>query len=146
VKALIYVRVSDDRQTDNTSLDSQEAVCREWCAQRSIEVDRVFRDAGESAKTADRPQFQEMLKYTERHRGSIRYLLVHKFNRFARNQHDHIVYATLLRNRKIEVRSATEHTDDSNFGRAMEGFISVFNQLDNDIRAENNRSRYEEPY
>ena len=30
-KAIIYVRVSDARQVENTSLDGQEKVCREWC-------------------------------------------------------------------------------------------------------------------
>jgi DNA invertase Pin-like site-specific DNA recombinase len=55
--AVIYVRVSDSRQVDNTSLASQEEICRQWCQSRGIEVDRVFTDAGESAKTADRTEF-----------------------------------------------------------------------------------------
>lgn len=137
MRAFIYVRVSDDRQAENTSLESQEKVCREWCAVRNIEVEQVFRDEGESAKTADRPQFQSMIEATERNHGHIGFVVIYKFNRFARNQHDQVTYGALLRARGVAVRSATEATDDTPFGRAAEGILAVFNQLDNEIRAEN---------
>jgi site-specific DNA recombinase len=136
VKAVIYVRVSDDRQVENTSLAGQEQACRDWCAARNVDVDRVFRDAGQSAKTADRPAFQEMIRYTERMDSQLGYCVVYRFNRFARDQFDHVTYRTLLQRRNILLQSATEATDDSPFGRAAEAIISVFNQLDNEMRSE----------
>ena len=50
-KAIIYVRVSDSRQVDNTSLDSQEKVCRDWCHTNGLDVYRVFIERGVSGKS-----------------------------------------------------------------------------------------------
>ena len=61
MKAMIYVRVSSDEQVRGTSLESQEAACRRYCVARGYDVAALWRDAGESAKTADRPEFQRMI-------------------------------------------------------------------------------------
>ena len=61
-QAVIYVRVSETRQIENTSLAGQEAVCREWCRVNDLQVVRVFVERGESAKSADWSEFQAMLK------------------------------------------------------------------------------------
>lgn len=92
-KAVLYIRVSDSRQVDNTSLASQEEISRQWCQSRGIEVERVFTDAGESAKTADRTEFQRMFVYLKRMRGSITHLLVYKLDRFSRSVADTARYA-----------------------------------------------------
>jgi hypothetical protein len=44
-------------QTKNLSLPTQEKACREYCARNGYDVDQVFIDAGESAKSTDRPEF-----------------------------------------------------------------------------------------
>jgi len=62
-RAALYLRVSTAEQVEGTSLETQEKTCREFCARNSIEVAQMFRDEGESAKTADRPAFQRMVKY-----------------------------------------------------------------------------------
>lgn len=135
MKAAIYVRVSDDRQVDGTSLQSQEDVCRKFCRERGLEVVEVFKDEGESAKTANRPQFQALMVYARG--GRISAVVVYKFSRFARNQEDHVTNSSRLRLRGVALLSATEPTGEGPFGRAVEGFMSVFNQLENDIRSEN---------
>src|SRR5271166_4523641 len=56
--AIIYTRVSTGRQVENASLDTQEQVCKDYCARQGWAVLRVFREEGESAKTADRTQLQ----------------------------------------------------------------------------------------
>jgi len=63
LRAVIYCRVSTKEQTQNLSLPTQEGVCRDYCEQNGFECDRVFVDAGESAKTTDRPEFQQLLTY-----------------------------------------------------------------------------------
>ena len=66
MKAVIYVRVSDARQSDNTSLDAQEQFCREWCTRNGVEVVKVYVEAGASAKSANRPEFQRMFAWLEK--------------------------------------------------------------------------------
>ena len=63
MKAVLYIRVSSSRQVENTSSTTQEELCARWCADRELEVDCVFIEKGESAKTEDRTEFQRMFKY-----------------------------------------------------------------------------------
>jgi DNA invertase Pin-like site-specific DNA recombinase len=136
-KAIIYVRVSDSRQIENTSLAGQEAVCREWCRTNNLEVDRVFIEKGESAKSADRPQFQAMFQYLAQVRkGSVTHVIVYKFDRFSRNVEDGAFYRLELRRNGIALRSATEATDDSPAGKFLMTMLSAAGQFDNDTRAE----------
>jgi site-specific DNA recombinase len=136
-KAIIYVRVSDARQVENTSLDSQEKVCREWCHTNGLEVSRVFIERGESAKSADRTQFQAMfLHLAQAGKGKFSHVVVYKFDRFSRNVDDGGMYRMELRKLGISLRSATENTDDSPAGRFLTTVLSAKDQLDNDTRAE----------
>ena len=63
IRAAIYTRVSTKEQTQNLSLSTQLRVCQEYCAKQGWEVAEVFEDAGESAKTTDRPAFLALLEF-----------------------------------------------------------------------------------
>ena len=53
--AVVYIRVSTDEQAKNgLSLEGQLAAATDFAQKAGIEVHEVFRDAGESAKTANR--------------------------------------------------------------------------------------------
>ena len=136
-KAVIYVRVSEARQIENTSLAGQEAVCREWCRKNSLHVDRVFVERGESAKSANRPEFQAMFNFLAlAAKGSISHVVVYKFDRFSRNVEDGAAYRMELRKLGIALRSATEQTDDSPAGRLLTTVLGGIAQFDNDTRAQ----------
>jgi site-specific DNA recombinase len=136
-KAIIYVRVSDSRQVENTSLDGQEKVCREWCRTNELEISRVYVERGESAKSADRPEFQAMFRYLAQvPKGSTSHVVVYKFDRFSRNVEDGAAYRMELRKLGIALRSATEATDDSPAGKFLTTMLSAAGQFDNDTRAE----------
>jgi site-specific DNA recombinase len=137
MKAVLYCRVSTKEQVDNTSLESQERICREWCAKNGIEVVKVFVEEGESAKSADRTEFQAMLKFCHKQKGALQYVLVYKMNRFARNSEDHHIYKGLFAKLGISLRSATEAVDNTPIGKLTENMLSAFSQFDNDQRAEN---------
>ncbi|MSU44944.1 recombinase family protein, partial [Candidatus Nomurabacteria bacterium] len=51
MKGIIYVRVSSEEQVKGTSLEFQEESCRKYCKDKSIEVIKVFREEGASAKS-----------------------------------------------------------------------------------------------
>src|SRR5215469_7880386 len=52
--AVIYTRVSTREQMANLSLPTQEKACTDYCARQGLQVDRVFVEEGESAKSVDR--------------------------------------------------------------------------------------------
>jgi site-specific DNA recombinase len=137
LRAVIYCRVSTEEQVDNTSLASQEKICREWCERQGIEVDRAFIEEGESAKTTRRTQFQDMYSYCRQSKGRLQFVVVYKVNRFSRDNYDHHVYKALFAKVGVTLRSATEYFDDSPVGKLTENMLSAFSQFDNDQRSEN---------
>jgi DNA invertase Pin-like site-specific DNA recombinase len=76
--AVIYCRVSCEDQIERNALNlpTQERKCRKHCEQQSWTVLRVFTDAGESARTADRPQLQEMLAFCRLNKGKVTHVVV----------------------------------------------------------------------
>ena len=135
-RAVIYSRVSSTEQVGNLSLPTQEKLCREHCEKNGWEVVRVFVEPGESAKTANRPVFQEALNFCRQRRNGIAYLVVHSLSRFSRNTEDHVVVAATLRKVGVKLRSASEPIDDSYIGRFMETVLAGFAELDNRMKAE----------
>jgi DNA invertase Pin-like site-specific DNA recombinase len=137
LRAVIYCRVSTEEQVDNTSLASQEKICKEWCERQGIEVDRAFIEQGESAKTTRRTQFQDMYSYCRQSKGRLQFVVVYKVNRFSRDNYDHHVYKALFAKVGVTLRSATKYFDDSPVGKLTENMLSAFSQFDNDQRSEN---------
>lgn len=136
MRAVIYCRVSTTEQAQNLSLPTQDKACREYCARQGYDVDAVFVDAGESAKTTDRPEFLRLLEHCRHGRGRLHAVVVYSLTRFSRNSADHHAIAGLLRGLGITLRSVTEPIDDSPSGRLMEGILAAMAQFDNDVRSE----------
>src|SRR5437868_15437063 len=63
VGAVIYVRVSTEEQTENLSLPTQLKACEEYCERQGFHVIARFREEGESAKTVDRTELQNLLQF-----------------------------------------------------------------------------------
>lgn len=135
--AVIYVRVSTDEQVRGTSLDTQEAACRAWCERNGYSVARVFSDAGETAKTADRPKFLELVAWCQANRPAV--CVVWKFDRWARNSTDHAIYARSLSKVGTRLVSATEAAEDDPAGRLLQTILSGIAQFDNEVRAQRTR-------
>ncbi len=136
MQAIVYCRVSTLEQTENFSLATQEEIARSYCARHGWDVDRVFIERGESAKTAHRTQLQALLDYCAKARGRISYLVVYNLSRFARDNKDHHLIRSRLASLGVSLRSATEPIDDTPSGKLVEGIFASFAQFDNDQRSE----------
>lgn len=148
-KAVIYTRVSTAEQAENKkSLDLQEISCRDFAARHDLEIDKVFREEGESAKTADRTQLLEMLRYCQQNKGKVKAVLVYKVDRFARRAEDHLTLKAMLMKLGVQIFSATEPIEQSNTGTLMETILAGFAEFDNGVRSERSgngmRARLEE--
>src|SRR2546426_4919631 len=140
VGAVIYIRVSTKEQTENLSLPTQLRACEEYCRREGYEVLERFREEGESAKTAHRPQLQRPLKYCRTHKGKVHFVVVFNLTRFAREKYDHFALRAHLKSLGISLRSATEPIDDTSTGKLMEGVLASFAQFDNDVRSDRTRA------
>lgn len=139
-RAVIYTRVSSDRQVENMSLGEQSKTCEAYCLNKDLTVDCTFTDEGESAKTTNRTKFQEMLEYCRKNKDSIDVLVVYKLDRFARSVQDHAAVTAILRKMNIGLLSATEMIDETITGKLMEHVLSSFAEFDNSMRSERSSS------
>ena len=64
MKAVIYARYSSDSQREE-SIEGQLRECTEYAERNGITVLRSYIDRALSARTADRPEFQNMIKDSE---------------------------------------------------------------------------------
>ena len=84
--AYIYTRVSTLIQVDGFSLEAQEAEIRAFAEARKINIVGKYTDEGKSGKNAEhRPAFTQMMEDIRSKKDNIRYVLVFKLSRFARN-------------------------------------------------------------
>jgi site-specific DNA recombinase len=140
IGAVIYVRVSTKEQTENLSLPTQLRACEEYCRREGFEVLERFKEQGESAKTADRTELQNLLQYCRTHKGKIHFVVVYNLTRFAREKYDHFALRAHLKSLGISLRSATEPIDDTATGKLMEGVLAAFAQFDNDVRSDRTKA------
>ena len=108
--AAAYIRVSTDEQTDY-SPSAQLADIREYARANGylIPDEFIFLDEGISGKRADkRPAFQNMIRQARKKSNRIEVILVHKFDRFARNKEDSVLYKALLKKDGVRVISVRE--------------------------------------
>jgi site-specific DNA recombinase len=135
VRAVIYCRVSTKEQSLNLSLPTQLKACEAYCEREGIGVAEVFEDAGESAKTTDRPAFQRLLSYCRSNKGRVQFVVVYNVTRFSRNAHDHAVIRAFLHCLGVTLRSVNEPISDDPVGKLTENMLAAIGQFDNDQKA-----------
>ena len=136
MRVVIYCRVSTKEQAKNLSLPAQKKACTRFCKDQGWTIDRVFVERGESAKTAERTELQQLLAYCRENRGRVEAVVVYSLDRFARSNFAHYAVRALLAQLGITLRSVTQPIDESPTGKLMEGVLAAVAQFDNDVRAE----------
>jgi site-specific DNA recombinase len=126
--AVIYLRVSTKEQAEKGgeaegySIPAQRDACRRKAANLKAAVIEEFPERGESAKTADRPELQRMLEFITEH--SVKYVIVHKVDRLARNRADDVVINLALKQAGAELVSVSENIDQTPSGLLLHGIMS----------------------
>ena len=105
MKAVIYARYSSDSQREE-SIEGQLRECTAFAEKNGITVLRHYIDRAYSAKTDNRPEFQNMIKDSGKRLFDI--VIVWKLDRFARNRYDSARYKATLKKNGVKVVSATE--------------------------------------
>lgn len=128
--AVVYVRVSTDEQAQHGySLDAQEDACRKLALDRGLAVLGVYRDEGESATTAARPRFREMLDRCAED-SAVGFVVVLHTDRFARNVLDHLTLKAHLRRYGVSLLSVQQPLlDESPEGALMDVVLASMNEF-----------------
>ena len=131
MRAVIYARVSSEKQADNgTSIPAQIKICKEYLARSGYSLYKTYIDEAKSALSTDRPAFQDMIEDAKKTPPPFNAIIIYSFSRFARNRLDSITYKLLLRKKGIKVISVTEPLEeDTPEGKLLEGIIEVINEF-----------------
>ena len=132
MKAIGYIRVSDTSQIEGYSLDAQERLIREHCAQRDWTLGAIYREEGRSAKyeaIGKRPVFQQLLQDAEK--GTFDAVVVHTLDRWSRNLKVTLESVSNLARHNVGLVSLSENLDWSTpqgrlVGQMLGGFAEYF--------------------
>lgn len=135
-KALIYVRVSTEKQVEGVSLENQEAACHQYAHKHNIAIDRVFRDEGKSAKSLQREGIKQILQYLESNKKLIDYLLVYQIDRASRNVANFFFLKDLLKSYGVEIKDTSSPIETSASSNLVQNINAVIAQHDNELKSE----------
>ncbi len=139
--AVIYLRVSTEEQVDNFSLETQEKICKQEAERRGMEIVKVFKEEGRSAKNIiGRPALIELLEYCRKNKKTINGVIIYRLDRISRQLQDYLSIRKKLSEYSIEIISASEPTGNSPTERFIESMLASFAQMDNDVKSERTRN------
>jgi site-specific DNA recombinase len=119
-----YIRISSEEQVGNFSVDAQRRAIEAWVREQGGKIVHFYIDEAESGGTADRAEFIQMHRDASKNKFDA--LIVHEFDRFARNRTDALAVKSLLRrDYGIKVFSTSEPSEDSDgaIGALIEGIM-----------------------
>ncbi|MDR1667855.1 MAG: recombinase family protein [Bacteroidales bacterium] len=129
-KAILYLRVSTRKQAqrgggddEGYSIPAQRGGGRKTAADLGAVIVKEFIDRGASAKSINRKDLQEMLKYIEEN-DDIDYLIIHKVDRLARNRFEDADITRALFKKNIKLVSASESIDETPAGMLLHGIMA----------------------
>lgn len=123
VKAVAYARFSSENQRDE-SIDAQIRAMKEYAERVGLPIIRFYMDKARSGTNDDRDEFQQMI--ADSGRKEFQFVIVHKFDRFARNRRDSMGYRVELSKNGVNVVSVLESFDeDTPEGKLMEGMVEL---------------------
>lgn len=133
----VYIRVStEDQAREGFSLGEQEEKLLQLCKFKELEVYKVYKDAGISAKDMEhRPQFQEMLKNMKE--GKLNYIVAYKLDRITRSVRDLEELISVLEQYNCFLLCDRDDVNTSTAnGRFFVRMLTVLSQLEIEIVSE----------
>ena len=123
MKAVIYARYSSDNQREE-SIEGQLRDCMQYAEYNDIQVVGTYIDRAMSAKTDNRPNFQQMIKDSAKRLFDV--IIVWKLDRFARNRFDSAYYKNILKKNGVRVISAKESISEGAEGIILESVLEGY--------------------
>ena len=127
IRAVIYARYSSAGQREE-SIEGQLRECREYAQRNGMTVVGEYTDKALTGRTDKRPDFQRMLRDSER--GAFEMVICWKTDRFARNRYDAAMYKAKLKKNGVQIVYAKETIPDGPEGiileSVMEGYAEYY--------------------
>lgn len=139
-KALIILRVSDEKQEERNSLDKQEEQALDYCKFKGYKVFKIIKTVV-SGRKVDRSDFLELEEEVERN--SFDVLIFYELSRLARNAYFIHKLVHNLKQKDIEFESITESylNSDSPTSKIMLGIMASQAEVESDMISKRVRNR-----
>lgn len=121
----LYYRYSSDKQTEN-SIDGQRRACLEFCKNKGYNVVAEYIDRAISGTSDERPEFQRMIEDSVKQQ--FAFIVVYRFDRFARNRFDSAIYKKKLESVGVRVLSTAEQVGDGDEAIILEAIYEAMDE------------------
>lgn len=122
LNAVIYARFSSERQTEN-SIDFQLRADKAYCEQKGFRVVGEYIDRAMTGTNDNRPEFQRMIADAKKRQ--FAFVIVYRFDRFARNRYDSAIYKKRLERSGVRVLSTEESVGTGDEGIILESIYEA---------------------
>lgn len=140
-RAVIYARYSSDKQTED-SIEAQLRACREYASNKQYQIIDTYIDEAVSGKTAARAQYQKLLRDCEKDKFEI--ILIHKYDRIARNLLEHVNLEQKLKANNILLIATAQDFGLSNEAKIMRSLVWSMSEYYNDNLAQETKKGLKE--
>ena len=123
IKAVIYARYSSHNQREE-SIEGQLRECHDFAAKNGMTVIHEYCDRAISGKTDNRPNFQRLVKDSEK--GQFEAVIMYTLDRFARNRYDSAIYKAKLKKNGVRVFYAKQPMPDTPEGIILESVLEGY--------------------
>jgi len=129
LRAALYLRVSTARQAEHdVSIPDQHRQGEAWCATHGYELVETFVDAGVSATSDRRPEFQRLIEAASERPAPFDIILVHSFSRFFRDHFELEFHIRKLARNGVKLISITQEVGDDPMQVMMRRVMTLFDE------------------
>jgi site-specific DNA recombinase len=124
----IYCRVSTDPQEENTSLDDQEAVGRQFCADNNLIVGIVHREVFSGFQYREREKLDCVRsRYRD---GKIQGVVIRTLDRFSRSQVHNAILMEEMEHCNVTLYCVKENIDDTSMGKFVRMVLAFVAEME----------------
>lgn len=129
VRAALYLRVSTAKQAEqDVSIPDQQRQGEAFCAARGYALVETYVEAGASATTDRRPEFQRMIEAGTTKPAQFDVIVVHSFSRFFRDHFELEFYVRKLAKNGVKLVSITQDIGDDPVHVMMRQIMALFDE------------------
>jgi site-specific DNA recombinase len=132
-KAVIYARYSSKNQQEQ-SIDIQVKACEEFAKKNGLEIVGKYCDYAKTGRNSNRAELQRLI--TDSAKGLFSVVLVHKIDRWFRNQRESLNCQKTLADNGVSFYSVTEGSTNTRHDRLVAGMMGVLAEHESDTIAD----------
>jgi DNA invertase Pin-like site-specific DNA recombinase len=116
-----------DGRDEGLSIPAQREIVLRFIQEKGWNFVDEYVEPGKTARNTERPALREMVQRIAERR-DVDVVVMHKFDRFARNAGDHLTMKAAFKRLGVRLVSVVEPVEDNASGKMIEGVLAVLNE------------------